>query len=326
MMTGRRLLTISNYIPEELIDVERFISYSGRIRINSFCTYVQNFIAKTIDDPNITGAVIPNSCDSIRIAYDYLVNYTGKFLYQLKHPLIEGENAVDYFSHELKKLKGALESHFNIALTDEMIKERIDESDKKMRRMKELYDNLNSLSYSDYLQCVNNSFTDTLANWKSHLNPESKKANTNEKKIYIIGPFLTDLQIIHLIEKFGGTIIGDYITNSQRFFSTALVEGGRHDNDVCRYIAGRTLAKYPSPTLNNFRRMIDIIIEEIRAKKIQGVIFIYQMFCEPYEYVYPALCKCIKAADVPLLKLQIENTMNQYENIQTRIETFMNCL
>jgi benzoyl-CoA reductase/2-hydroxyglutaryl-CoA dehydratase subunit BcrC/BadD/HgdB len=315
------ILTLSNYIPEEVIDLQRFITYQGSVRINNFCTYVQNFMSRIIDDPGIHGAIIPNSCDSVRIARDYLAEYSDKFLFQLKHPLHDDANAVSYLSSEIVRMKDAISRHFDLTIGEDAIRDRMTEIDGRNRFLKRVYEHIEEISYHDYLRAVIGCLSARLADWKKHLDmqfgPSGKGA-----RVYLVGPFFCDLGIVRAIEKFGLTIAGDYITNSQRLFSGVPAEP--RPANIYMDIAGRILSRYPSPTLNNFKRMVSLVMEEIRTKNIRGVIFIHQMFCEPYEYVYPYLLKKIQECGIPVLKLQIENSSNNYGNIETKIETFSN--
>lgn len=316
------ILALSNFIPEEIIDVKRFESYKGNIRIENFCTYAQNFVSRVIEDDSVDGAVVPNSCDSIRMAADYIRENTGKFVYQIKHPLIFSSESILEYADEIIKYKSSIEKHFNISISREFMQDRIEKLDKKYLFIKGMYDSLNSISYYDYIKALNKSFTEPLNNWEDIFRTEYRKTD-NSVKVFIIGPFLSDISIIQKIEEFGGNIVGDDLTNSKRYFSIKALNSNVDESNIFINTAYRNLSRHPSPTLNNFREVVSRDMHEIKKKEVRKVIFIYQKFCEPHDYIYPLFKEILDEEGIESLRIQLENGINS-ENIEMRLETFLN--
>jgi hypothetical protein len=106
-----KLLTFSNFVPEQLADTVRFIQYQGTFRQSHYCSYVQDFLSQAMEDTSIDGAVFPNSCDSARIAIDYL-DANKKYCYQLKHPIQRDADGIRYFAQVIKEYQESLEVFF----------------------------------------------------------------------------------------------------------------------------------------------------------------------------------------------------------------------
>lgn len=323
----KNILCLSNYVPEEITDVIRFNVYEPVLRLESICTYAVNFVSQVIDDDSIDGAVIPNSCDSIRAARDMALKRTQKFLHQIKHPLRFPADAltITYYSHEIKHYKNHYENHFNITITEEAIENRILLLTKKIAFLKKLYDELPGISYYSYLKAVNESLRTLLPGWEKKLDIHYPLPGGN-KRVYLIGPYLSDLSVIQTIEANNGSIVGDDLTNSKRYFSCNGLMPTAKPQNIYETVALRNLAKYPSPTSNNFDYIIKKNLEEIKRKEVRGVIFVYQKFCEPHEYIYPLLKEMLEKEGIPSLKLQMENRNFQGDPLETRIAAFLDMI
>jgi benzoyl-CoA reductase/2-hydroxyglutaryl-CoA dehydratase subunit BcrC/BadD/HgdB len=323
----KNILCLSNYVPEEITDVIRFDVYEPVLRLEGICTYALNFVSQVIADDSIDGAVIPNSCDSIRAARDMALKRTQKFLHQIKHPLRFPADAltVTYYSHEIKLYKTHYENHFNTTITEEAIENRIRLLTGKIAFLKKLYDELPALSYYGYLKAVNESLSTLLSEWEKKLDIHYSPPRGN-KRVYLIGPYLSDLSVIRTIEANNGSIVGDDLTNSKRYFSCGGLMSAVKPQNIYETVALRNLARYPSPTSNNFAYIIKKNLEEIEQKEVRGVIFVYQKFCEPHDYIYPLLKEALEKEGIPSLKLQMENGNFPGESLETRITAFLDMI
>ena len=151
-----KILSLSGFIPEQIFDAVRFTGYFGDTVISHYCQYCADYISQVLNDKTVDGAVFPKSCDSTRILKSYL-GKTNKFIWQLSVPSRSDELAIGYFSKEIKAYKEALEEHFKIEITD--IEKRIETLNKRNKEIKHLYENLENISYGDYLTGIHNMLT-----------------------------------------------------------------------------------------------------------------------------------------------------------------------
>ena len=309
-----KILSLSGFIPEQIFDTVRFTGYSGDTAISHYCQYCADYISQVLNDKTIDGAVFPKSCDSTRIIKSYL-GKTNKFIFQLPVPSRQDELAINYFSKEIKAYKQALEEHFKIEITD--IEKRIEVLNKRNKEIKRLYENLENISYNDYLTGLHNMLTQPLY---EQTVPELNAQNPSGggKKVYLIGSFIASVGILEDIKNIGFKVVGDNFPESGRLASISSCET---DGDVYKNIAESIMSMRLSPTQNNFEKIISRDIREIMEKKVRGVIFITQKYCEPYEYLYSVYEKKLRAKGIKSLKILLTNS-ESYKKSELALEAF----
>ena len=311
-----RILSMSGYVPEEICDTVRFSGYEGERNISHYCGYAADFISQVLHDDSIDGAVFPHSCDSSRIMKNYL-NGCGKFIHQLNIPIRRDSAAVTYFAEGLREYKAALESHYNIKIDD--MDERTDFLGKRNARLAELYDNLDSVRYSDYLQLVHDMLQKPLFE-QLDLLPDLEKAPSG-KKVFLIGSYLSNVNIAKSIENCGMTVIADDLPESGRLVSRKPSEY----NGSFESIAESILFSRLSPTQNNFREILRTDLDIIKSKGARGIIFVTQKYCEPYDYLYSVYKKMLDENDIPSIKISVTNSRDE-KNAGLMLETFADML
>lgn len=307
-----RILSMSGYIPEEICDTIRFSEYHGERNISHYCGYVSDFISQVLYDDSIDGAVFPHSCDSSRIMKNYLSS-CGKFIYQLNVPIRRDNAAIKYFAEILKEYKAALERHYDIKLDN--ICERADFLRKRNAQLAKLYDNLDSIRYSDYLQLIHDMLKKPLFEQLDGL-PNLEKAQGG-KKVFLVGSFLSNVNIARLIEKSGMIVSADNLPESGRLLSR---KTAKYDSSF-ESIAEDILANRLSPTQNDFDAVLKTDLDIIKNKEVKGVIFVTQKYCEPYDYLYSVYKKMLDENGIPSLKISVTNSQDE-KNVELMFETF----
>ena len=308
-----KILALSGFVPEEICDVVRFSQYPGERNISFYCGYASDFISQVLNDDSINGAVYPRTCDSSRIITSYLES-SKKFFYQFNMPARQDQEAISYLAIELKRYKDAIEKYFCMEIND--IKERIKKINERNSQLKKIYDNLDNIDYYSYLDMIHNNLKRPLFQQNVHFN--LPKQNANHKKIYLVGSYLSNIEIARLIERLGMKIIGDNLPESGRLISTGEIdiEGNIYNN-----ISQSLIEKRLSPSQNNFHEILRYDLEEIKRKKVNGVIMIVQKYCEPYEFLYLIYRKMLDKERIPLLKLTVLNSEDM-KKIKLQLEAF----
>lgn len=324
-----RLLSMSGFVPEHICDTIRFTSYSGTHKISHFCGYASDFLSQVLEDESIDGAVFPRSCDSCRVLPDYLSD-CGKFIHQIAVPARQDESAVNFLAHSIKQYQMALEKHYGGPIGD--ISERITIINERNHRIGKLYGELTDMPYGEYigflhkllhmplydqLNEIQTGHTD-----KQNANKPVHKYMTHEKSVYLIGSFLSNVDMADTIEDAGMKIIGDNLTESKRLFSAAEV---LKDGDLYQNIAQSILNNQLSPTQNYFEKLIRTDLEEMKHKNIDGVIFITQKYCEPYDYLFSIYKKVLEQENIPSLQVTLSDTTDNKKS-SLALETFKDIL
>ncbi len=297
-----KILSMSGFIPEQVCDTVRFTQYAGDRNIAHYCGYVSDFISRVLQDESIEGAVYPKSCDSTRIMTSYLLD-SGKFLHQIGVTSYDSTGAVEYFASEIKRYKEAVEAHYGIVLDD--IKERAELVNNRNASIRETYDNLADLSFSQYIKNIHNMLKLPLKDQK--WNFQGDGYNSSGKKVFVVGSFLPNLSIIDVIENSGLMIVGDTLPESGRLVSRKPVDV---TSDIYIEIAHSILAARLSPTQNAFKRIIEDDFEEIIQKDAKGIVFLTQKYCEPYDYLYSIYKSEADKRKIPTIQLSMNNTQD----------------
>lgn len=311
------LLALSGFVPEQICDVKRFSGYQGDEKISHYCGYVSDYISQVINDESIDGAVFPKSCDSTRVIGSYLQD-CGKFAFQVNVPTRQDEAAVKFMASGLKQYKDSLEQHYGIEIRD--IQERTELVNDRNRRLKELYETIEGISYASYLEALHTMLQQPLREQKI---PSGIKSSGGEgKKIFLVGSFLANHKIAETVERAGLNIAGDNLTESRRLFSAPEVS---LKDDIYENIARSILQNRMSPTQNNFSGILSADMEEIKAKDIRGVLFVTQKYCEPYDYLLSVYKKMLDEKGIPVLKISLADSTDS-RVMEAALEAFADIL
>ena len=295
-----RILSLSGFTPEQICDTIRFSQYAGDRNISHYCGYVSDFISQVVQDKSIDGAVFPKSCDSARTIGSYLSD-TGKFLFQIDVPSYGAVGARRYFASVIRSYKRAVEAYFEVKLDDTV--ERTELVNRRNSVIRKLHENLADISFADYLAALHETLTMPLCE-QTKIRPV-KKAKIGGKRVYVIGSFLSNLEIAQCLEDVGLSVVGDNLPESGRL---ATVKTTALDGDIFENIADAILSMNPSPTQNAFRNILETDRFEINNKSAQGIIFITQKYCEPYDYLFSSYKAMADDMGLPILKLSLNDT------------------
>ena len=295
-----RILSMSGFVPEQICDTVRFTQYTGERTISHYCGYASDFISQVIQDDSIDGAVYPKSCDSTRILTSYL-SARGKFLYQINIPAYESFGGEDFFAESIKSYKAAVENYYGNSIDD--IHCRAEKINLRNKAISQSYDQIREFSYTDYLEHIHHMLKKPLAEqeWKGDI----KSGKASDKNVFLIGSFLSNIEIPRMIEQAGMTVVGDTLPESGRLASAQPVA---LSGDIYKEIAKSILSMRLSPTQNSFRKILEKDIEEIRKKAVKGVIFITQKYCESYDYLYSVYQPVLRSMGISVLQFSVNDT------------------
>jgi len=298
-----KILSMSGFVPEAICDTVRFNGYKGDAGFSHYCTYASDYISQVLADDTIDGAVFPKTCDSSRSISSYIGD-SGKFVYPLAVPVVRSEEAVKYYAYVIRDFKMAVESFYDVKITEEEIETRLEELEVRRRIIKSNYEDLCSgLSYSSYIEAIHNALAMPL---------EKQKIEVTEKSegtpVFLLGSYLTSIDILKTAEKCGLKIVADDLPESGRLIS-------KHDHpqsdDLYEKIAWSILGRNASPTQNDFEAQIARTILQIRIMECKGVLIITQKYCEPYDYYYSVLKKALDNEGIPSLKIELDGSLDQ---------------
>ena len=313
-----KIVSLSGLVPEQIIDVVRFEGFVGDRNISHYCGYASDFISLANRDKNVDGIVFPRTCDSCRILSSYL-DRKDLFYHHINMPVNKGDCSVDYLASEIKRFKLHVEEHFKISIKNEDIVKRIRLINKRNNDLLSLYNNLNHISYSDYLAHIHDLLVKPLSEQVVKIDFSNHSGKLNG---YLVGSFLANTNVVRIIEKQGVSIVGDNLPESGRLVSTPPVS---ESGDLFHEIAKSMIIQRGSPSLSNYIPLIERDIEEIKTKKVNAVFFVIQKYCEPYEYLYSIYKKRLDALNIPSLKIQLTDSTDE-NKVELLVGAFVDSL
>ena len=312
-----KLLAMSGLIPEQICDVVRFTQYAGERNLPHYCGYASDFISQVMQDNRIDGAVFPKSCDSTRIMKSYLEK-AGKFIYPMPVPTRRDGAARDYFASVIADYQSKIEDYFGIVIRD--VKERSQLINARNEQVRTLYREIEGISFADYLESIHEMLKKPLREQKMRTSFQAKGMSGH--RIFLIGSFLSHVSLVRRMEDYGLTVVGDNLPESGRMLSAPPVNVG---GDLYREIAGSILGARVSPTQNAMKQILAEDLEEIRQKEIEGVIFLTQKYCEPYDFLYAVYKKALEGRSIPVLKISLSDT-GDADKAELMLEAFADTL
>jgi len=309
-----KILSLSGFVPECFCDTVRFTGYTGDRNISHYCGYASDFISQVLYDDSIDGAVFPKSCDSTRIMKSYFEGL-DKFVYQLPVPARDDETAVDYFSSVLWNFEKELCEYYHLDGID--IVKRIDAINRRNEALRNLLLQREEKSFYSVVSHIHKMLKKPLFE-QNFEDGNIAKRKATEKRVYVIGSFLSNASVIKLVEGCGLTVVGDDLPEVGRLVSSmdVPVEG-----DLYRNIAKGILAMRKSPTQDQFQNTSDKDMDEIKEKRANGVIFVTQKYCESYEYFCYRMKGRLDENGIPSLQVSLSDSVDEGKS-RLQIEAF----
>ncbi len=117
-------------------------------------------------------------------------------------------------------------------------------------------------------------------------------------------------------------IVSDDMMNSERLLSREPIRA-LNSEEIDRFV----FESHPCSTLyREDNKRIEYLLRRIKEEKIDGIIFWEIKFCEPEGFDRPQLISYLKGNGIPSLVFEVELQMKSYENIKTRIQSFVESL
>lgn len=138
-------------------------------------------------------------------------------------------------------------------------------------------------------------------------------------KVIATGLISEPVEVLDIFCENDIAIAGDDISHQSRAFRTPSPESG----SVLEKMAGRIAAQRGDTFLYEASKdKGDMLIDMVKKTKADGIVLFMMKFCDPEEFDYPILKKQAEAAGIPLLYLEVDQQMDSYEQLRTRIQSF----
>jgi len=298
----------------------------------SFCRHAFNMgLAGNFDF--LDGLIVLNNCDHVRRIYD---NWRRKvktpFIHMMGLPKMTTATQVQWFYDELVNLKDALEKQMGVKITDNKLREAIKIHNETRQLLKQLYalrkKDTPPLTGAETLSVVVASTCMPQAEYNQMLKELIKDLKSAEgikdykARMMLVGSILDDPNYVKVIEDMGGLVVTDSLCFGTRMFWTAVDE---KEKDPLRALAKHYIQDKPACP-----RMFDkqvarskYIQDMVKEFKVVGVIGLRMVMCDIWTGELFMLDKDLKAAKIPLIRLDREYAVVGAGQLRTRAQAFI---
>ena len=305
------------------------------------CSFVRTALELGLDGTLkcLAGVGFSHTCDSIQVLSGIWSQVLqDQFVTNIIFPeKLEEPESHRFLVKELELFRNNLEEYFEVSIKEDQLWKSIDIYEKKRQLLAQLYQwrrvNPGALKGSDILNVVNSGMlmepekhNRLLEELLSHLSKkELSKNNTNRlAKVVLAGNICAFPDIIDLIEDSGALVVDDNLCTGSRSFSMSGSLELKRGKDPLSYIAGTYLDKFSCPVKYNAQiKRDETLLSIVDNSKADGVIFLLLRLCEPYSYDYTFLKKALDKKACPSLVIEYEQQTESFDQIQTRIEAFV---
>jgi benzoyl-CoA reductase/2-hydroxyglutaryl-CoA dehydratase subunit BcrC/BadD/HgdB len=126
----------------------------------------------------------------------------------------------------------------------------------------------------------------------------------------------------YIIESSGAVIVGEESCIGTRNIRDLVDEGGENMDELMNAIVDRYMQIDCACFTPNTERL-DHIVEMARDLKVNGVVHYGLSFCQPYAMEAFKVERALKDAGIPMLSIETDYSMEDVEQLKTRVEAFV---
>ncbi len=339
------------YAPEELVYAAGMVPFGiwgktgGSINAAKeyfaafYCTIAQLNLEMGLNGTldGLSGVIAPSMCDTLRpFTQNFKVACPNIPFIFLAHPQNRRKPyGVTFTIEQYQKIKKSLEEISGFVITDDALKDAIlvyNESRKARRKFIELAgkhpDLVQLRQRSAVLKSANfmlKTEHTALLNELNALLEASPEKVWDGPKIVTSGILLDSPSLLKIFEDNKMAIVADDIAHESRGIRVDVNEEIQNpmealalqfaDQDYDTLLYDPEINKRPGH-----------IIEKIKASGADGVVIMMMQFCDPEEMEFPSLKKALDEAQIPYVKIGMDQQMTDFGQAKTSLQAFADIL
>ena len=351
---GKKVIgVLPYYAPEELVYAsgmvpmgiwgsnKKTIAQAKEYCATFYCTIAQLALEMLLDGTldDLDGLITPTICDTLRpMSQNFRVAMEGKlpciFLAhpQNRRPAFGLQFTMDQYQHikaELEKISGA-------PITDDALRNAIKVYNRSRAARREFVklagqhpDVVSAVNRSAVLRSAWFMIKDEHTAKLEELNEELKKlpaCNWKGKKVVTSGIICDNPNLLQIFDDNKIAIAADDVAQESRSFRVDASEEGDPMMALAQQFADQDYDDLLYDEHSNKNRRGEFVAELVKKSGAQGLVLFMQQFCDPEEMEYPYLKKALDAADIPHVKLGVDQQMRDFGQASTAIQAFADVL
>ncbi len=332
------MLRAAGYDPYRVLPLTDSHDQAGLHLHDNLCPHVKKILDRAMgnDLPVLAGMIFMNSCDAMRRLPDaWRKVREGDRTVLVDLPVIADESAVRFFAGELRRLAGVLGEWSGSPVSDDRVKECIQEHNRLADTLSGLASKVNAGAYKGgrntlqkaYAVAATKPLPEAIRYAEDVLSSGLKeKLSGSLPAVFLFGNILPDTEAFALFEASGARIVDEDLCTGSRLIQPVRIEDGEDlYTGLSRAILGRISC---ARTFNHARpgEIAQTVVERARACDAKGVIFHTAKFCDPYLARLPSIRETLRKEGIPILVLEGDCTTRSIGQHRTRIEAFIEML
>ena len=351
---GKKVIgVLPYYAPEELVYAagmipmtiwgsnKKTISLAKEYCATFYCTIAQLALEMLLDGTldDLDGLITPTICDTLRpMSQNFRVAMSEKlpciFLAhpQYRRPAFGLQFTMDQYNHikkELEKISGS-------PITDEAIREAIKVFNRSRAARREFSklagqhpEAISAVARSAVFRSSWFMVKDEHTKLLEELNEELKKLPASDwkgAKIVTSGIICDNPKLLQIFDDNKIAIVADDVAQESRMTRVDAAETGDPMMALAQQFADQDYEVLLYDEHSEQNRRGEYVASLVKDNGGQGLVLFMQQFCDPEEMEYPYLKKALDAANIPHIKLGVDQQMRDFGQASTAIQAFADVL
>lgn len=351
---GKKVIgVLPYYAPEELVYAagmvpfgmwgsnKKTISRAKEYCATFYCTIAQLALEMLLDGTmdRLDGVITPTICDTLRpMSQNFRVSMGDKLpVIFLAHPQNRFDSfglqfAVDQYTNikkELEKIAGKEITNDDIQNAIKVYNESRAARRKFVNLASDHCDVITPTKRAEVLKASWFMLKDAYTKKLNELNAELEAlpvCDWKGTKVVTSGIICDNPALLAAFEENNIAIAADDVAHESRSFRVDVPENSDAMMALAQQFANIDYEVFLYDPKSCENRRGEFVANMVKESGAQGLVLFMQQFCDPEEMEYPYLKKALNAADVPHVKLGIDQQMRDFGQARTAIQAFADVL
>lgn len=299
----------------------------------NLCPYVLSCFEEILEGDHdfAAGAVLANACDARRRLFDVWSHFErGRFIHMLDLPKVVTPASIAYFAAQLRRLAAALERSLGRPVTEEALREAIALYNRTRRLLGELAELRSAgaapITASQSVKMIKAAMTGLRPELNRRLEAllaavraAPAAPRRGRLRVLLCGSYFDHPGVAEIFEANGADFVCEDLSNGVKYFEGQVAEQG----DPYQALAHHYLGQATCARMADSEKRIGHLLELVERHRVQAVAYFALKFCDNNLLSFSQVRKRLVERGVPVLLLEAERSVDNLEQMKTRIVAFL---